>query len=147
MLIALIVLTIILIVAGSMTHEKLLGRDALSQDRSAVAETIKPVAQVNTGDASNLMEETAVAITVAFDGSLDGKMIYDAVCMACHATGAAGAPKLETAAWADRLSLGTDGLLTSVINGKGAMPPRAGRPDLSDEQLKAAIEFMTNNLK
>ena len=146
MLAALIVLTIILIIVGNVVHDNLLGRDVLSEDRTAVAKTIKPVAQVNTGDAS-LMEETAVAIAVAFDGSLDGKMIYDAVCMACHATGAAGAPKLETAAWADRMTVGIDGLLTSSINGIGAMPPRAGRPDLSDEQLKAAIEFMTNNLK
>ena len=145
MLIALIILTIILIIVGNIVHDDLLGRDALSEDRSAVAEAIKPIAQVNTGDA--IIEEVKPeTVAVAFDGSLDGKMIYDAVCMACHATGVADAPKLEAAAWTDRMAGGVDALVTSSINGKGAMPPRGGRADLSDAQLKATIEYMTSNL-
>lgn len=139
----LVLLTIVLAVVGSMMHEDILGRDDLAQDRSDVVKAIEPVSQVNTGDAI-IAESTTDETAVAFDGSLDGKMIYDNVCMACHTAGVAGAPKLEAAEWADRMAGGIDALMTSSINGKGAMPPRGGRADLSDEQMKAVIEFMTD---
>ena len=64
--------------------------------------------------------------------------------MACHATGVAAAPKLEAAEWTERMAGGIDALVTSSINGKGAMPPRGGRADLSDEQMKAVIEYMVS---
>ena len=120
-------------------HDDILGRDEMTQDRSDIAKTLATVAQVNTGDAVMAVEEEP---TLAFDGSTDGKMIYDAVCMVCHTSGLAGAPKLEAADWTERMAVGVDGLVTSAINGKGAMPPRGGRADLSDEQIKATVEFM-----
>ena len=137
----LVILTIVLILVGKMMHENLLGRDAMAQDRTDVTKTLESVAQVNTGDAIIVVEEDK-GPAVAFEGSTDGKMIYDAVCMACHTSGLAGAPKLEAADWTDRMAGGVDGLVTSAINGKGAMPPRGGRADLSDEQMKATVEFM-----
>lgn len=135
----LVILTVALIILGKVMHENILGRDEMAQDRSAIVKTLKPIAQVNTGDAVIEVEE---APKLAFDGSTDGKMIYDAVCMACHTSGLAGAPKLEAADWSERMAVGVDGLVTSAINGKGAMPPRGGRADLSDEQVKATVEFM-----
>ena len=137
----LVILTIVLILVAKMMHEDLLGRDAMAQDRTDVTKTLESVAQVNTGDAIIAVEEDK-GPAVAFEGSTDGKMIYDAVCMACHTSGLAGAPKLEAADWTDRMAVGVDGLVTSAINGKGAMPPRGGRADLSDEQMKATVEFM-----
>jgi cytochrome c5 len=66
------------------------------------------------------------------------------VCAACHQAGVANAPKLgDKAAWAPRLKLGLDGLLQSVIKGKGAMPPRAGT-SLTDAELAGTIVFMAN---
>jgi cytochrome c5 len=148
MLAALIVLTIILIIVGNVYHEKVLGRDVMSEDRTAVAAMIKPVAQVNTGGA--MVEEVEAVVAVAFDGSTDGEMIYQNVCSACHATGAGGAPKLETAAWTDRMATGMDAMVNNAINGymgtAGFMPAKGGRADLSDEQVKATVEFMTSNL-
>jgi len=140
----LVLLTVVLAIVGYMMHYNLLGRDDMAQDRSDIVKTLESVAQVNTGEAivAQVEEESEVA-SAAFDGTLDGKTIYDNVCMACHSTGAAGAPKLEAADWADRMTGGIDALVTSSINGKGAMPPRGGRADLSDEQMKAAVEFMT----
>ena len=137
----LVVLTVVLIIVGAEMHESILGRDEMAQDRTAVAKTLGSVANVNTGDFVMAVEE---APTLAFDGSTDGKMIYDAVCMACHTSGLAGAPKLEASDWTDRMAGGIDALVTSSINGKGAMPPRGGRADLSDEQMKAVVEYMTN---
>ena len=65
-------------------------------------------------------------------------------CVACHAAGVANAPKLgDKAAWAPRIATGKEALLKSVLNGKGAMPPKAGAADLKDDDLKAAIDYMT----
>ena len=78
----------------------------------------------------------------------DGKAVYDKVCFACHAQSVAGSPKLgDKDAWAPRLKQGTDTLVQSVIKGKGAMPPKAGNPSLSEGEIRAAIEFMTSQSK
>ncbi len=139
----LVLLTIVLAITGYVMHDDIIGDKEMATDRSAIAKTLEPVAKVNTGDVIVAQVEEEKAPTAAFDGSLDGQKIYDNVCTACHSSGAAGAPKLEAAAWTDRMAGGIDALVTSAINGKGAMPPRGGRPDLSDEQMKAVIEFMT----
>ncbi len=68
--------------------------------------------------------------------------LYQAACLACHTTGAAGAPKIgEASAWTDRLAKGVDALVASAINGIGAMPPRGGS-QFSDEQIRAVVEYI-----
>ncbi len=73
-----------------------------------------------------------------------GKSVYDMACAACHGNGILGAPKPgDVAAWSARLKVGLDGLVKSAAAGTAkGMPPRGGRTDLSDAQLRAAIEFM-----
>ncbi|SEM86491.1 c-type cytochrome [Halomonas caseinilytica] len=76
-------------------------------------------------------------------GDIDGAAIYDAVCMACHDTGVANAPKIgDTEAWSQRLEKGTDTLYTHVIEGFNAMPPKGGDPSLSDAEVKAAVDYL-----
>ncbi len=83
----------------------------------------------------------ALALTPAL--AADGKAVYDKACAVCHASGVANAPKLgDKAAWAPRAATGKDTLLSSVVKGKGAMPPRAGAADLKDDDLKAAIDYL-----
>jgi cytochrome c5 len=78
----------------------------------------------------------------------DGKAVYDKTCVVCHAAGVANAPKLgDKAAWAPRAATGKDALLGSVLKGKGAMPPKAGAPDLKDDDIKAAIDYMLAAVK
>ncbi len=73
-----------------------------------------------------------------------GEELVKSTCSTCHATGAAGAPKIgDNAAWAPRLGLGLDGLLKSAIKGKNAMPPKGGS-NASDFELERAIVFMAN---
>ena len=77
-----------------------------------------------------------------------GKTMYDTACIACHAQGVSGAPKFgDKAAWADRVKLGVPTLVAEVIKGKGAMPPKGGRADASDADIKAAVEFMVAAVK
>lgn len=114
---------------------------------STTEERIRPVADVFTGEAGAAAIEAAAAssgaeVKVAFDGSLDGEMIYGSVCAVCHGTGAAGAPIPGSPIMAERAAKGQDMLVQNAINGLNAMPPRGGRADLSDEQIQAVVEFM-----
>jgi len=78
----------------------------------------------------------------------DGAATYKQACSVCHASGAAGAPKLEDkAAWKPRIAQGTDALYAAVLKGKGAMPPKGGRVDLSDDVVKAAVDYMVAQAK
>ena len=79
-----------------------------------------------------------------------GAAIYQQACVACHATGVAGAPKLgDKAAWAPRIAQGIEVLQQHAINGyqgsTGVMPAKGGRADLSDDAVKAAVEYMVSN--
>ena len=75
----------------------------------------------------------------------DGQKTYQTSCQACHATGAAGAPKFgDKAAWAPRIATGIDAMLAVAIKGKGAMPPKGACASCSDDDLKAAIEYMVS---
>ena len=97
---------------------------------------IKPVGQLNFKDASAPREPQT------------GEQVYKAVCASCHVSGAAGAPKFgDAGAWTARLGKGYDGLLTSVLKGKGAMPARGGASpaDVSDYELGRAVVYLANS--
>lgn len=77
-----------------------------------------------------------------------GEEVYKTKCAVCHASGAAGAPKLgDAAAWAPRAALGADALLTTAKTGKGAMPPKGLCMDCNDAELSDAITYMLDNSK
>lgn len=76
-----------------------------------------------------------------------GENLYKQVCFACHAAGVAGAHKFgDKAAWATPISTGLDTMVANVINGKGVMPARGGST-ATDEQIRAAVIYMTNAAK
>lgn len=96
----------------------------------AVSARIQPIGRVEFGAATDALRT--------------GEQITKEVCAGCHQAGIANAPKLgDKAAWAGRLKLGTNGLLQSVIKGKGMMAARAGTK-LSDQELARAVVFMAN---
>jgi len=77
-----------------------------------------------------------------------GEGLYNSVCQACHVAGVAGAPKTgDAAAWEPRISNGKDYLYNSVINGKNMMPARGGATNASDEDIKAAVDFMLSKVQ
>ncbi|WP_186043391.1 c-type cytochrome [Burkholderia gladioli] len=110
------------------------GTDSLSD--AAVAARIAPLAQVDVKDAN------------APRSYKSGEEIYKAVCVTCHASGAAGAPKFGNAGdWAPRIAQGYDTLLHVALTGKGAMPARGGTSpdDVSDFEIARAVVYMANN--
>ena len=77
-----------------------------------------------------------------------GEEVYNGACMACHATGAAGAPMLgDAGAWAPRLDKGMDALYASGVNGVAgtSMIARGGCSNCSDDEIYAAVDYMVNN--
>lgn len=105
------------------------GSNAMSEE--AIAQRLKPVAQVAFEDAN------APKVLKA------GTAVYSAACAACHTTGAAGAPKLgDKAQWASRLTQGFDTLVKHAINGIGAMPAKGGNPKLDDIEVARAVAYM-----
>lgn len=72
-----------------------------------------------------------------------GKATYELACAPCHQHGLLGAPRLDDgAAWAPRLAAGVPQLQHSAIAGKGAMPPKGANPNLSDDDVRAAVEYL-----
>ena len=109
-----------------------------------------------TGAGSNSMEAEAVAKRLQRVGSVEvrdasnpatlktGEQVYQAQCTACHAVGAAGAPKTgDEAAWAPRIKTGYDALLNSSLKGKGAMGAQGGG-DFSDFEVARAVVYLAN---
>ena len=96
----------------------------------AIAERIQKVGMVEVRDANRPLAA--------------GEAVFKAQCSACHATGAAGAPKFgDAAAWAPRIATGYEALLNSALKGKGAMAPQGGG-DFNDTEIARAVAYMAN---
>lgn len=110
-----------------------------SVDDNAVVSRIQPVGKLVVAKAVSAVANAIVPAAQA----ADGMATYNTACMACHATGAAGAPKLgDKAAWAPRLAKGKAAMYTTALKGKGAMPAKGGRADFSDAVIKSAVDYM-----
>jgi len=95
--------------------------------------------------------EPAAAAAPSAEQLARGEEVYNAACTVCHTAGIAGAPKIGAAEdWNERVAQGRETLYSHAINGyvgsKGVMPPKGGRTDLSDDDVKAAIEYMLGKL-
>ncbi|HEY9447507.1 MAG TPA: c-type cytochrome [Burkholderiales bacterium] len=78
-------------------------------------------------------------------GERSGEQIVREQCSKCHETGKGGAPKIgDRAAWIPRLNHGLDATVRSAINGHGGMPPRGGKANLTDRELRSAVIYMFN---
>lgn len=97
-----------------------------------------------------------LAVCLASDAAIaaapDGKRVFDRVCSACHANDLSEAPQLkQPAMWTARLAKGRDALYHSALNGfvgptGEEMPARGGRPELSDADVKAAVDYIIETL-
>jgi len=137
------VLAIILVmIASNLTSEV---TEYMPDD--VVIENIKPVGQVNVAGESTPQPapaETAGMASAATEPK-SGEQVYNSNCVACHASGAAGAPKLgDAAAWAPRIAKGVDALMVSVTNGLNAMPPKGLCMACSDAELRATVDYIVS---
>ncbi|MCE3262216.1 MAG: putative cytochrome c [Pseudoduganella sp.] len=97
--------------------------------------------------ASALLAACGLLASFAAPAQPAGRAVYEAVCIACHAVEnvMVSAPKLgDRKAWQERSERagGMQGLVRNAAQGFGAMPPKGGRDDLSEAQLRAAIRYM-----
>jgi cytochrome c5 len=114
-----------------------------------VAMRIRPVVtldDIRSGKSTSGGGDSQMAASAAPDtSSMTPDQLYQGACLACHTTGAAGAPKIgDAAVWGERKSKGLDGLVASAIGGIGAMPPRGGST-YDDDQIRAVVEYILAN--
>ena len=101
-----------------------------AETEKAVAQRIQKIGMVEIRDANRPLKS--------------GEEVYKAQCLACHAAGAAGAPKFgDVAAWAPRIQTGFEALWNSSLKGKGAMGAQGGG-DFDDVEIGKAVVYMAN---
>jgi cytochrome c5 len=101
--------------------------------QKAILERIKPFAELAALDASAPVVEKS------------GKEVYEAACVACHGSGALGAPRFENKGdWGARIGQGYETLVKNAIEGIRQMPPRGGNADLTDAEVARAVAYMAN---
>ncbi|NKB77928.1 MAG: cytochrome c5 family protein [Gammaproteobacteria bacterium] len=103
--------------------------------------------QKRTAPIGTLNVASAEVETVAAEPR-DGVTVYNTACMACHASGVAGAPMVgDIENWTPRIAKGLETLIANAINGfqgEGVMPARGGNPTLTDEEVGLAVEHMVS---
>jgi cytochrome c5 len=115
---------------------------------TAKPETPLPAAQP-TAETPTL--DATAAAPAAVDAAI-GEAIYKKTCFLCHGTGTGGAPLLtDSADWAPRVAQGNDVLYQHAIVGftgsKGMMPPKGANMALSDDEIKATVDYMLSQVK
>ena len=149
----LILLTIALIILAIFVSSGVRQSDINAQVRDQqMLERIEPAGRIAVGDVASSQSTSAASGGSETAEVASGESVYQTSCAACHATGAAGAPILGIAdAWSNRVDKGVETLYTHAIQGfqgsAGMMPPKGGNPSLSDDAVKAAVDYMVEALK
>ena len=123
---------------------------AAPAEQAAAPAAAAPTEQAAAPAAAAPAEQAAApaAAAPAAAAGVDGEKVYKSSCFSCHDIGIAGSPKLgDKAAWTARIATGNDAMYGTAINGKGAMPAKGGNPALSDDEIKAAVDFMVAQSK
>lgn len=138
--------------------------DVFTQDKmlKGAGKVEGPMADVNHDSLKYLTQEDLLSIATYLKtikskerttssgpvGPDTGKKIYEAHCAVCHGTGAAGSPILgDLAAWQPRIKQGMDVLNQHAINGLNSMPPKGGCMSCSDDEIKAAVQYLVDQTK
>lgn len=149
---ALAVMMVIFIIAA-----RIIGIDEsmdAEQRAASVAERTEPMGEVYVAGEEEDTGAMAEAETGAgADGGTGnvGKDVYDSLCVSCHGSGIPGIPQMGDAdAWAPRIAQGNETLYENAINGFTGesgmmMPPKGGNTDLSDDDVKAAVDYIVAN--
>lgn len=101
----------------------------------------QPLGKINL--TSNPTAKTAITLVSDNTKNQSGEQVYNTICAACHTSGVAEAPITgNKEQWRNRISEGIEHLYEQAINGVGIMPAKGGMATLSDEEVKAAVDFI-----
>lgn len=119
---------------------------------AATVDRIRPIGQVYLpGEEASAgqpqVEEAVQAEPVAT--VMSGPQVYNEACLMCHGSGIGGAPTLvDKESWTARIAQGNDTLYEHAIQGftgqSGFMPPKGARMDLSDDEVRGAVDYMVD---
>jgi len=111
------------------------------QSRTSNGSNASQMAQVS----DQTQQAAMVRVSATTEDTLTvGKRVFGSSCFACHASGAAGAPKMgDHAAWSARIAQGNATLLQHALHGFNAMPPKGGCTTCSNDDIQAAIAYMS----
>jgi len=142
-----LIAVVIAIVAVNLVDENSEARAAWEEKQ--VLNRIKPLGVVaTTTEEAKKANPALVEVEPAVTAPMTAEQVYNTACMGCHTTGAAGAPKIgDIAAWAPRIEQGDDVLFEHAAKGFKGMPPRGGSSQLTDEDVKAAVDYMVEKSK
>jgi cytochrome c5 len=126
-------IALIVVLTQLATQHSGVDRNDPAYSEEAVAKRLKPVGEVVISDPNAPKVEKT------------GQQVVEAVCGACHTTGALNAPKIGDAAkWKPLIADGYEHLTEMAIKGVRAMPPKGGNPDLSETEVARAVAYMAN---
>ena len=118
--------------------------DAAASGEAASAPAAEGAAPADAPKADAAKAEDKGAAAPAAGGA-DGKKVYEASCQACHGGAVPGVPHVgKKEDWAPRIKQGKDTLHKHALEGFNAMPAKGGNGSLSDDEVKAAVDYMAN---
>lgn len=125
---------------------------ACGKQESKTSETTAPATPEVAAPAQVVAEKHEEVEQKHDDENALGKKVFGNVCSMCHAAGAAGSPKPgDKADWGPRIAQGMDVLYKHALEGftgaKGVMPARGGSATLTDDEVKAAVNYMVDKSK
>lgn len=115
---------------------------AAAAPAAAAPTAAAPAAAAPAAPAAAAAPQQAAAVNPA------GEKLYKSVCFACHATGVANAPKFgDKAAWDPYIKTGMDAMVKVAMQGKPPMPPKGGAANASEDDIRAAVQYMVDAAK
>jgi cytochrome c5 len=116
------------------------------KSEEVILKNIAPVGQVKIAGESPAGEAAPVAEAAAATEAaapMTAEQIYQTNCLACHATGVAGAPKTgDAAAWAPRIANGMDTMVSNAVKGLNAMPAMGTCMSCSEDDIRGVVEYI-----
>lgn len=113
-----------------------------AESKASVEQRIKPVGALVKFDGAPPPAAPAAGVVAVVAKAKSGEEVYNGACVACHGAGIAGAPKTgDKAIWAPRIAQGVNVLYEHAIKGFKAMPAKGGQTALSDEEVKAGVDY------
>ena len=134
-------------VASEVENEATSAADATASAAQEAADKVEAAASKaeEAAKPEEKAEAPATEAKPAESAKVDGKAVFEANCKACHGGLIPGAPAVgKKEDWAPRIKQGKDTLHKHALEGFNSMPAKGGNSSLSDDEVKAAVDYMAN---